>query len=115
MELNELIQQYKNLRAERELIEGRFKAEMQQVQAQIEQKLAESGLKSAKTESGQAITSQRRTVRIVDWDTFGPFANNEYPSLIKYSLDTSEALRLLDDDVAIPGTEVSTTFVLSVK
>ena len=115
MELNELIEQYKLLRQERESVEADYKNRMGELAQAIEAKLAESGLKSAKTESGSAITSYRRTVRVVDWDAFDAYASAENPALIKRSIDNSEALRLLDDDVAIPGTEVNSTFVLTIK
>ena len=115
MELNDLIVEYKRLRAEREAAEANFKREMADLQKMIEAALAASGLKSAKTESGQAITSARRTVRVVDWDEFAAYAQENDPALIKHSIDNSEALRLLDDNVAIPGTEVQSTFVLTIK
>ena len=114
MELNDLIVKYKALRAERESAEARYKKDMADVSMLIEAELAAQGLRSAKTEGGQAITSQRRTVRVVDWDAFDEYAADN-PALVKRSIDTSEALRLLDDDVAIPGTEVQSTFVLTIR
>ena len=115
MELNDLIAAYKSTREERERFEAFYKGKLAELSKQIEIALDESGLKSAKTEAGQAITSQRRTVRVVDWDAFEPFASDYYPELVKKALDTTEALRLIDDDVVMPGVEVSSTFVLSVK
>ncbi len=115
MELNTLIEQYKALRTEREQVEQGYKTRMSDLQKMIEAELAVQGLKSAKTESGQAITSARRTVRVVDWDEFAAYAQENDPALIKHSIDNSEALRLLDDNVAIPGTEVQSTFVLTIK
>ena len=115
MELNTLIEQYKALRTEREQVESNYKTRMGELQKAIEAALAASGLKSAKTESGQAITSARRTVRVVDWDAFAAYAQEQDPALIKHSIDNSEALRLLDDNVMIPGTEVQSTFVLTIK
>lgn len=115
MELNTLIEQYKALRTEREQVEQGYKTRMADLSKMIEAELAASGLKSAKTESGQAITSARRTVRVMDWDEFAAYAQENDPALIKHSIDNSEALRLLDDNVAIPGTEVQSTFVLTIK
>lgn len=115
MELNDLIAAYKAAREERERFEAFYKGKLADLSKQIEIALDEAGLKSAKTEAGQAITSQRRTVKVGDWDTFEPFARTYYPELIKKSIDTTEALRLIDDDVVMPGVEVSSTFVLSVK
>ena len=115
MELDELISRYKAVRLEREAIEAQYKNQIAELAKAIETKLAESGLKSAKTESGQAITSARRSVRVIDWDAFVAYAYAEDPALIKQTIDSSEALRLLDDNVAIPGTEVQATFVLTIK
>lgn len=115
MELNDLIEQYKLVREERERAEAAYKDRMGDLAKQIEARLAEVGLKSAKTDAGQAITSYRRTVRVVDWDSFAAYASTEAPALIKQTIDSSEALRLLDDNVAIPGTEVNATFVLTIK
>ena len=55
MELDELISRYKAVRLEREAIEAQYKNQIAELAKAIETKLAESGLKSAKTESGQAI------------------------------------------------------------
>jgi vacuolar-type H+-ATPase subunit I/STV1 len=114
MELNDLIAAYKATRDERERVEAQYKEKLKGLQQQIEAALAANGLKSAKTEAGHAITSLRRTVRVVDWEAFAPFAD-EYPQVIKTSIDSGEALALIEDGVEIPGAEVNSTFVLTVK
>lgn len=114
MELNNLIEQYKAVRDERDKVDALLKSRMSELSQQIQLALEGAGLKSAKTEAGHAITSLRRTVRVVDWDAFDTFAAQN-PALIKRSIDTSEALRLIDDNEAIPGTEVQSTFVLTIK
>lgn len=115
MELNDLIAKYKEVRETREKYDAEFKEKLKTLQDEIEKQLAASGLKSARTDAGQAITSLRRSVKVSDWEQFEQFANAEYPSLVKTSIDSTEALRLIDENVAIPGTETTSTFVLTIK
>ncbi|OYV83386.1 MAG: hypothetical protein B7X04_04455 [Parcubacteria group bacterium 21-54-25] len=114
MELNDLIAAYKATREERERFDAFYKDKLKGLQEQIEVALSSSGLKSAKTDAGHAITSMRRTVRVVDWEAFNPFAD-DHPEIVKTSIDSGAALALIEDGQAIPGTEVSSTFVLTVR
>jgi len=114
MELNDLIAAYKRAREEKEAAVKKYTALLDDLSRQIEAKLAEEGLKSARTEAGLVTTYVRRSVRVADWNTFEQFAAT-HPALIKQSIDSTEALRLIEDGEVIPGVEVSGTTVLSVK
>jgi hypothetical protein len=114
MELDELIMHYKRVREEAEISSAKYKKELGKLSEQIESMLDVAGIKSAKTDHGQAIRSVRRSVRVVDWPLFEAFAE-DHPSLIKKSIDGSEALVLLEYEDAIPGTEVNSTTVMTVR
>jgi len=114
MELNDLIAAYKCAREEKEAAVKKYTTLLDDLSRQIEAKLAEEGLKSARTEAGLVTTYVRRSVRVADWNAFEQFAA-DHPALIKQSIDSTEALRLIEDGEVIPGVEVSGTTVLSVK
>jgi hypothetical protein len=114
MGLNDMIAAYKATREERERVDAQYKDKLKGLQEGIEAALAASGLKSARTEAGHAITSLRRTVRVVDWEAFAPFADDNR-EVVKISIDSGAALSLIEDGVDIPGTEVSSTYVLTVR
>jgi len=114
MELNDLIAAYKRAREEKEVSVKKYTALLDDLSRQIEAKLAEEGLKSARTEAGLVTTYVRRNVKVTDWNAFAQFAEDN-PVLIKQSIDSTEALKLIEDGEVIPGVEVSGTTVLSVK
>ena len=114
MTLDEMISEYKALREKRAEVDSDFKTKIGLLQASIEVELTGAGLASARTNAGMAIMSTRRSMRVADWVAFNALAV-EYPELIKRSLDTTEALRLIDDNIALPGVEVSSTLVLTVR
>ena len=113
-DLNALIAQYKTVREEKDRFAKFYSGKIDELSQQIEAHLTAQGLSSARTDAGLVTTYLRRTVKVADWAEFGAFAE-EHPELIKQSIDSTEAMRLLDDDVAIPGVEVNSTQVLSVK
>jgi len=114
MELNDLIAAYKHYREEKDIAIKKYTALLDDLSRQIEAKLAEAGLKSARTDAGLVTTYVRRCVKVTDWNAFVQYAEAN-PALIKQSIDSTEALRLIEDGEAIPGVEVSGTTVLSVK
>ena len=115
MELNELIEEYKSVRSAKERYEVFYKTKLADIQEKIDATLIRQGLQSAKTDAGQAIRYVRRSVRIGDLEMLSDYAQAHAPQLLKTTIDSSEALALIDDGVAIPGVEVNSTFVLSVK
>ena len=114
MELNELIAAYKDARDEKDRFAKFYGAKIDELGKQIEAKLAEAGLRSARTEAGAVTTYTRRSVKVVDWNAFAHFAEDN-PVLIKQTIDSTEALKLIEDGEIIPGIEVNGTMVLSVK
>jgi len=114
MELNDLIAAYKHAREEKDAAAKKYTSLLDDLSRQIEAKLAEAGLKSARTDAGLVTTYVRRSVKVTDWNAFAQYAE-ENPALIKQSIDSTEALRLIEDGEVIPGVEVSGTTVLSVK
>lgn len=115
MELNELIADYKAVREERERYEVFYKAKLQALQEKIEALMTEQDLQSAKTASGQAVRYVRRSLRVADLDKFLDYAEANAPYLVKKSLENTEALAVIDSGELIPGIEVGSTFVLSIK
>jgi hypothetical protein len=114
MELNDLIAAYKHIREEKELAAKLYNETLDDLGQQIEAKLFEAGLKSARTDAGLVTTYVRRSIKVTDWNAFAQFAESN-PVLIKQSIDSTEALKLIEDGEVIPGVEVSGTTVLSVK
>jgi hypothetical protein len=114
MELNDLIAAYKRAREEKDAAVKKYTVLLDDLSRQIEAKLAEAGLKSARTDAGLVTTYVRRNVKVTDWNAFAQFAESN-PALVKQSIDSTEALRLIEDGEVIPGVEVSGTTVLSVK
>jgi hypothetical protein len=114
MELNDLIAEYKRTRAEKDAAVKNYSAILDSLSSQIEAKLAGLGLTSARTDAGLVTIYVRRNVKVTDWNAFAQFAEDN-PVLVKQSIDSTEALRLIEDGEIIPGVEVSGTTVLSVK
>jgi hypothetical protein len=114
MELNDLIAAYKRAREEKDAAVKKYTVLLDDLSRQIEAKLFEAGLKSARTDAGLVTTYVRRNVKVTDWNAFAQFAETN-PALVKQSIDSTEALRLIEDGEVIPGVEVSGTTVLSVK
>jgi hypothetical protein len=114
MELETLIAAYKTAREEKDRFAKFYSEKLESLSKQIEAKLAENGLQSARTEAGLATVYTRRSVKVTDWAAFEQFAQ-ESPGLIKQSIDSTEALRVIEDGEVIPGVEVNATTVLSVK
>lgn len=114
--MNELIETYIRKRDELSALTKQYRAELDALEDQMRLKLHELGARSLKTEMGTVFTSQRRTLSLNDADTFLSWAAANDPTLIKKTLDTTEALAFLEaNDGLPPGVGMSVTEVLSVR
>lgn len=114
--MDELVAAYIEKRAELEAVTAKIRAEMVELEDQLRLKLAELGARSIKTAHGTVFTSQRRTAKLDNPEEFFSWASAQHPSMIKRSLDTTEALDYIDTHGEVPpGVGLSVTEVLSVR